>query len=397
MSSQNRSAADSATGARGTGRKLLLMVSSVLITLVTLEVLTRLWLGCIAGEKQFLKYASLKQLNRRTDIRPRYSPHRYLGHYLTPGYAQGENRHNSLGYRSDEIVVPKPEGQFRIVCLGGSTTYTTEIDDYRKSYPNLLQEELKERGYANVRVINGGVGAWTSWESLVNFEFRILDLEPDMIIVYHAVNDVRARFVWPHEAYRGDNSGAISPLEMSMPSILEYSTLMRYVMIRMGLVKPHSSMDRHLAAQPPTNLTMEFHQQNRKSTYPDGVFREVRAEQILAANPPVYFRRNIEHMVVIAKHRGIKTVLVTFARSTEFPEFPLVSSPECRAAYREMNDTLKSIARELDVHLFDFAAQFPTDRRYYTDGVHVNVEGVKLKARLFADYLVDNQLISVSP
>ncbi len=381
------------TDYRRIARQLLLSISWVLLTFVILEVVMRIWIGNFAGERRFLKYASLKQLDKRSGIRPRYTPHRYTGYYLTPNYAKGQNRHNSLGYRGDEIAVPKPQGEFRIVCLGGSTTYTTDIEDYRMSYPALLEKELKERGFPNVRVINAGVGAWTTWESLVAFEFRILDLEPDMIIIYHAVNDLLSRFVWPHEAYRGDNSGAISPLVMSMPSILEYSMLMRYVMIRTGLVKPHSSMDRHMAARPKTYRAAEFHKQKVEQTYPDGVFREVKAEQMLAANPPVYFRRNIENMAIIAKHRGIHTVLVTFAHSPAFTELPLVASRECASACVEMNETLKSIASEMDLHLFDFAALFPADKRYYTDGVHVNVEGVKLKARFFADYLSNNRLI----
>jgi hypothetical protein len=216
-----------------------------------------------------------------------------------------------------------------------------------------------------------------------------------MIIVYHAVNDLLSRFVWPSEAYRGDNSGAISPLTMSMPSILEYSALMRYVMIRTGLVRPHSSMDRHMAARPDTYWATEFHEQNIKKTYPKGIFRQVRASQMIASNPPIYFRRNLENIVIIAKHNGIQTILATFAHSPEFTDVPLVSSPECAAAYTEMNETLRSIAQDSNVHLFDFAALFPSDKRYYTDGVHVNAEGVKLKAKLFADYLCDNRLISI--
>ncbi len=393
MCAQNKKGQDSVRNGKSTGQKLLSMVPSLLVTLVVLELAARLWIGYLTGEKQFLKYASLRQLHRRNDIQPRYTPHRYLGYYPTPNYVQGANRHNSLGYRSEEIAIPKPEGQFRIVCMGGSTTYTTEVDDYRMSYPSLLEKELKERRYSHVQVINAGAGSWTSWESLINFEFRLLDLEPDMIIVYDAVNDLLTRFVWPHEAYRGDNSGAISPPSMSMPSILEYSTLMRYVMIRTGLVKPHSSMDRHMAVRPKTYWAMEFHKQNVEKTYPSGIFREVTAEQMLAANPPVYFRRNIENLALVAKHRGVHTVLATFAYSPAFTELPLVTSPASRAALAEMNETLKSIAREMDVHLFDFAALFPADKRYYTDGVHVNVEGVKLKARLFADYLSNNRLI----
>lgn len=375
-------------------QKLLLSVLWVLLTLVVLEVMTRIWINNFAGERRFLKYASLKQLQKKyAHAKPRYSPHRYLGHYLTPGHVKGANKHNSLGYRSDEIVMPKPEGQFRIVCLGGSTTYTTDVEDYRTSYPSLLEKELKERGYTQVSVINAGVGSWTSWESLINFELRVLDLEPDMIIVYHAVNDILARLVWPPAAYRGDNSGSTRPVVMSMPSIFEYSTLLRYLLIRAGLVEPHSSTDRNLDAPPDTYYAKDFYDQKVRQTYPDGMFRKVSAKDMLMTNEPKFFRRNIEHIVLIANHRDIEPVLATFAYSPLFTDEPSVATEEYQAAYVEMNETLKSIAREIGAHLFDFASLYPVDKQYYTDGLHVNVEGAKLKARLFADYLSNNQLI----
>ncbi|UCC98535.1 MAG: SGNH/GDSL hydrolase family protein [Phycisphaerales bacterium] len=382
---------------RKSGRKLLWVALYVLLIFAVLEVTTRIYITHLAGQRTFLKYASLGQLQKRPAYaKSKYAPHRYLGHYLTPDYVKGDNKHNSLGYRSDEIALPKPTGQFRIVCMGGSTTYTTEVEDYRLSYPSLLERELKSRGYGHVTVINAGVGAWTSWESLINFELRVLDLEPDMIIVYHGVNDILSRFVWPPEAYRGDNSGAIAPVKMSMPSIFEYSAFFRYWMIRSGLVKPHSSMDRQLAAPPGTYYAGEFYGQKVKHVYPDGVFARTSAKEMLAANRPKYFRRNIEHIVLIASHRGMKTILATFAHSPLFEDQPIVVSEEYTAAYAEMNDTLRSIALETGVHLFDFAAAFPVDKRYYTDGIHVNADGAELKASLFAEYIVDNALIPPS-
>lgn len=381
-----------------TGRKVIVSIVWIIMMFVVLEVTARIWINYLADERKFLKYASVRQLQKKYDYaKPRYSPHRYLGHYLTPNYVRENNKHNSLAYRSDEIEIPKPEGQFRIVCMGGSTTYTTEVEDYHLSYPNLLETELKSRGYDHVRVINAGVGSWTSYESLINFELRILDLEPDMIIVYHAVNDILTRLVWPPEAYKGDNSGAAAPVAMTMPSILEYSTLLRYLMIRADIIKPHSSMDRQLAAKPDSSWSLEFYDQKVKGTYPEAIFKTASAQKMFETNQPKYFKRNIEHIALIANHRGIKTVLATFAYSPEFTNVPTVASEEFKTAFTEMNETLKSIASEMAINLFDFARVFPVDKGLFTDGLHVNIEGVRLKAKLFADYLIENKLVPKTP
>jgi hypothetical protein len=40
---------------------------------------------------------------------------------------------------------------------------------------------------------------------------------------------------------------------------------------------------------------------------------------------------------------------------------------------------------------------FPIARRFYTDGRHVTVAGAKLKAKLFADFIVERHLIPHTP
>jgi hypothetical protein len=215
-----------------------------------------------------------------------------------------------------------------------------------------------------------------------------------MIIVYHAVNDLLMRFVWPHEAYRADNSGARQAPGMFMPGLLEHSALCRYAMIRLDIIKPHSYLERHFTSAPTTAYAGAFQTQKMQGKYPAGIFKETSAKQMLAANPPVYFIRNIENMAAIAESRGIATVLATFAHSDLVEGTPMVSSEEGKAALAEMNQAIKSVAEKTSAHLFDFAASFPDDKQYYcSDGVHVTTEGVKLKAKLFADYIVDNNLL----
>ena len=160
-----------------------LVVVTTLVTFAILEATANIWLLHFADEKYFIRYASLQQL-QDSDIsnHPRYSPHRYIGYYPTPNYVKGKDRHNALGYRGDEIDMPKPAGQFRIACLGGSTTYTSDVKDYRDAYPYLLEKYIKSKGYEDVAVVNAGAGSWSSWESLVNFQFRVLDLDPDLIV-----------------------------------------------------------------------------------------------------------------------------------------------------------------------------------------------------------------------
>lgn len=97
-------------------------------------------------------------------------------------------RVNSRGLRGPELA-PKADGEFRILSLGESTTFGVGVADdatYSARLQALLERAHPER---RVSVLNAGVSAWSSFQSLKFLELRGLDLEPDMVLVYHEVND----------------------------------------------------------------------------------------------------------------------------------------------------------------------------------------------------------------
>ena len=166
--------------------QLFLLILGIILSLSTIEV-------------------SLRLLDKRP---PKFTPHHYLSYTLTPNYksANGLDKYNSLGFRGPDITIPKPENLYRIVILGGSSAFDSSVKDWQKDSTKVLESELR-RLYDtnNIEVINGATPGWNSWEDLANFEFRVLDLEPDLILIYQGVNDVHTRLVNP-SAYRGDNS-----------------------------------------------------------------------------------------------------------------------------------------------------------------------------------------------
>ena len=73
-----------------------------------------------------------------------------------------------------DVEVPKPEGTYRVVCEGGSTTFDLLAPDDAATWPARLGAFLKPRA----DVVNAGFPGWTSLESLVSLETRDLDLSP---------------------------------------------------------------------------------------------------------------------------------------------------------------------------------------------------------------------------
>jgi hypothetical protein len=95
---------------------------------------------------------------------------------------------NALGLRG-EPVGPKQEDEYRILSLGESSTFGIGVGDAQTYSSRLgvhLNEALPER---HVTVANAGVPAWSSFQSLKYLELRGLELEPDLVLFYHELND----------------------------------------------------------------------------------------------------------------------------------------------------------------------------------------------------------------
>lgn len=98
---------------------------------------------------------------------------------------------NSLGFRGPELRVPKPPGTVRIAFLGASTTWCAEVSGNDKVWPHLVAQDLWQAfPNSDVDYINGGVPGYGAKFSQKNLEHRVAPLQPDIVVIYHATNDM---------------------------------------------------------------------------------------------------------------------------------------------------------------------------------------------------------------
>lgn len=373
-------------------RRVLLLACcfSILISMVGAELAARFWLWHIADIKTFQRYASLAQIGARLETLKSHpvAPHHYLGAAASKDFTRGGNQHNSLGFRGAEFRREKTPGEFRIVCLGGSTTYTADVDDYRDSYPSQLETQLHGLGYTNVSVINAGFPGWSSTESLINFQVRVLDLSPDLVVVYHGINDVPPRANVPSNWFRRDNRGYYATrLSLTRDDRWFHgSTALRIVLVACGRWKSIS----------PTSL---FY---RSSPYS---YRNPSAELRLGnvgRNSPDHFVKNLEAIIALAESRDAHTVLASFCYSPELINSRKGGNPKRQAhqavyasAIEAQNLALAKLAQKNQAaRFFDFAGVFPRKDEFFSSQVHVTTLGAKEKARLFAQFIDRQELIT---
>jgi len=104
---------------------------------------------------------------------------------------------NSLGYVGAVPALPKPEQEFRIFFLGGST-----LVEGSPPIPEIIEELFKKNGYPDVKTYNWGVVSSVSGMELARLVHEITGLSPDLVVMYNGANDMTLPFTWdPRPGY----------------------------------------------------------------------------------------------------------------------------------------------------------------------------------------------------
>ncbi len=96
---------------------------------------------------------------------------------------------NSEGFRGVEFSPIKPSNTYRIIMVGGSTTFGSGVFDNETIPFQLEQKFQNENNEFNVEVINTGLGgSWSKLEANL-IKNKIIDYDPNLLIVYGGAND----------------------------------------------------------------------------------------------------------------------------------------------------------------------------------------------------------------
>jgi lysophospholipase L1-like esterase len=140
---------------------------------------------------------------------------------------------NSEGFRDVETRKQKPSSVFRIVCLGDSWTFGWNVGTTH-SYPQQLQDLLRrEFPEANFEVLNLGVAGYSSLHGLRLLETRVLDLNPDVVVVGFAMNEPRMAGVDGKHASTGEKSISLAQTLSTILNKSESFKLLRYWVLRL--------------------------------------------------------------------------------------------------------------------------------------------------------------------
>ena len=141
---------------------------------------------------------------------------------------------NNLGFGGQDLSAQKPDDTYRVFFLGGSTAFGYGSTSHEDAIPGYLETMYNARGLPfEVEVINAGISGVTSYTEYNMLKDRLLDLEPDLFIIYDGWNDASKHPDnpdIPRESYQRIMSGEltldeyIDEYELKIKKIKEEST-----------------------------------------------------------------------------------------------------------------------------------------------------------------------------
>jgi hypothetical protein len=283
-----------------------------------------------------------------------------------------------------EKAPPLPEplpGAFRVLVLGGSTTYGSKLER-SEAYPAVLESLLRDDSPdRSIQVFNAGVPWHTTMHSLLRYVSRFSDWKPHVVIVLHAFNDIfqTSEGKLSSGAYRSDYGHFFGALGKRVNPRDQFSDLVNSLVTQNWLAR---------------------------TLYSD--FRDVPGEVSIAkvdltrALPA--FRRNLQQLIHRVTQDDARLVLATqpylyhddmTAEESDslfydyyYRDYAIVPSiDEQIAAMDAFNAAVRELASPPDVMLVDLEQLVPKSSGLMYDDVHYTVPGAAGVAGIFFEQL----------
>lgn len=296
---------------------------------------------------------------------------------------------NHQGTRGAEITAKQP-GELRVLSLGESTTFGTAVSDdetYSARLEALLQARSPDR---HVVVINAGVPAYSSFQSLTYLEHQGLALQPDVVLFYHELND------YLPTSLRDSSNNEIGLIETDRQlfesrtqrvhrALMQWSAVYRWLSYRLAAAQIRK-FDRPDADNPLLAIGLPGYALPSRiapagSTGAAGYNDKAMGRRVSEDER----RLNLEQLANLSRQHGITLVLI-------HPSYRDSSRHEC---------LLTRFASERGVLMLDaFDALHPPDvpaATMYKDAWHPGPDGHDRLARDLARFMIEHGAIRSAP
>ena len=286
-------------------------------------------------------------------------------------------RTNIWGIRGSD---PPPRAKaYRILCLGGSSTACTYLDD-TKTWPAILESHLQSsRDESNGRVVwvgNAGMPSLRSTENLQFLEQSPLVDEADCIVVQTGINDLTSCLAGPRPAPpRWTRSRVWRLTHIAVRSGIDSGTLVEDaagdVYRRRRAVRQAAEISDDA---PEIDACLASFAENLR-----GIIAACRSHdvRVVFTTQPVLWRSDLD---------AENEALLWFGL---LADGRYLSSEQLRAAMDRYNDVVREVCNTEGVGLIDLD-QLSGDPAVFYDDCHFTESGARRVAQLVADWFIAN-------
>lgn len=291
---------------------------------------------------------------------------------LIPNKVTGGIAINSLGFRGPELAVPKPAGTVRLAFVGASTTYCAEVTDNEHVWPHLVTSALgKARPDVHFDYVNAGVPGYGVSTSLTHLNYKVAPLDPDVIVIYHATNDLSQNSLDLARA-RGV---AQKRTEQTLSWLSQYS-LLAYLVEKNLLI---NEQQQHAADQ---QAKLAFDVEEVTAPFKADLLALVRRSQEVA---PVVVLATFSFRL----RHGQTPEEQAAAAATSLYYMPYMSIDGLLRAADAYNVAIREVAAETGAVVVEVAEEIPGDALHFVDSVHFTDQGSAAIADLVTRRLLE--------
>ena len=270
---------------------------------------------------------------------------------------------------------------YKIMCVGGSTTFNDAATDSLSTYPAQLEKFLQKEGY-DITVINAGVSYHTSLDVLMRFITLGSFSDIDMLLIHTGGND----------------TGPLNSPFAYRPDYTHWRDIANYnpdkVFKHLWYDFPFSTFRLFLILYfDPGNVYMTSHQTTR-------IFDEMISDTKITRSRTKGLENYFSSIISICKGKEIVPVTILFNRDysrdiTWGNEY--WSIDQQKIAHKKdsistslHNAIMDSISRQNDIKVIEFNKFIPSSENFWSDVVHLNNDGLREKAKFIGEFLVSN-------
>lgn len=288
---------------------------------------------------------------------------------------------NSKGFRGPEIETPKPEGRVRIAFLGASTTFCAEVSGDAAVWPQLVVEQLRAKfPQTSFDFINGGVPGYTVKSSLKNLHHRVAQHRPDIVVIYHATNDLSGEMrtlASAQPAFR-DAAESVRQSWLERRSLL-WDLVVKNVRVLRAQEQAADVGGQHLQFDP-AGIGKGFHADL-------GALAKDSADIAARVAVATFSTRLRPEQTLEQRRQAAVSALVYM---------PFMSLDGLLKGYARYNEVIRDVAAQEDLLLIGEENSIPGDDKNFVDTVHFTDEGSrKMAQRVVQALSADERIVKL--